>query len=67
MAFRLTLLFWRMVIRNLLSALLLSAVSFAGEVKTFPKPGVDFSQYQTYHWVAPRVSTKHGILEDDQD
>lgn len=51
--------------RGLLLTLLAALVSSAGEVKAFPKPDVDFSQYKTYEWIAPRVLTRQGILEDD--
>lgn len=47
--------------------LLVVCAADAGEVKTYPKPDVDFAQFKTYEWVAPRVLTRQGILEDDPD
>ncbi|MCC7155008.1 MAG: DUF4136 domain-containing protein [Bryobacterales bacterium] len=49
------------------AALLFAAALVAGEVKSYPKPDVDFTQFKTYEWVAPRVLTRSGILEDDPD
>jgi hypothetical protein len=46
---------------------LLAEVTHAAEVKVFPAKGQDVSIYRTYHWVAPKVVTKQGVLEDDPD
>jgi hypothetical protein len=38
-----------------------------GELKTWPDPKADFSGYKTYSWLAPRIFTKAGIVEDDPE
>jgi hypothetical protein len=37
----------------------------AGEVKVFPVEGTDYAQYKTYEWMAPRLLTPDGIVEND--
>jgi len=49
------------------AALLLSAATLftSGELKVFPTPNVDFSQYKTFTISPPRVATRQGIIEND--
>ena len=39
----------------------------AGEVKSYPTDGVDFSRVRTYHWFPVKILTKAGIIEDDPE
>jgi Domain of unknown function (DUF4136) len=42
-----------------------SAPSTAGDVRTYPSKGIEFSSYKTYMLLAPRVLTKSGIKENE--
>jgi len=48
-----------------LSFLVLCSPLSGGDVKVYPTKGIDFSQYKTYQWMAPRIFTKAGIQDDD--
>jgi hypothetical protein len=54
--------------RTVLLALYVCSVlpaGFAGELKTFPAKGANFSEYKTYRWAAPRFLSKTGVVEND--
>ena len=51
------------ILAFLLTACLMPPV-FAGKVKTQLAPNADFSRYQTFQWLPPRVLTNLGVVED---
>jgi len=46
---------------------LLLTPCWAEKVQTYIGQDVNFSQYKTYQWLAPRVLAKSGIVEDDPE
>jgi hypothetical protein len=42
-------------------------LAFAGDVKTFPKPGVDLSAFKTFKMLPTRILTSAGVVENDPD
>lgn len=46
-------------------AVALSTAAIAGNVQTFPAPGVDLGKYKTFKMLPTRVLTKSGIQEND--
>jgi hypothetical protein len=55
-----------MKLSPLLSALLVSAALLpSGDMKVFPTPNVDYSKYRTFTISPPRLSTRQGIIDND--